>query len=115
MMRGLAPHVLCLLAWLSAPGSYLEAADEESARLKARVEQLEAENKALHAEIVRLRDELYKVPGGKSDEARLATDMRRLAEIDKALQKEPNDPKVREEAAELARRLAPLQPGKMVW
>ena len=77
-MRGSLTHAFCLLSVLSVPYGRLAAADEDVARLKARVEQLEAENKALRAEGVRLKDELYKVPGGKSDEARLATDFRRL-------------------------------------
>src|SRR4051794_17709870 len=107
-------HAFCLLAFLSVPYGGLAAADEDVARLKARVEKLEAENKALRAEVVRLKDE-YKVPGGKSDEARLATDFRRLVELDQALRKAPADSKVRQEAAELAKRLAKLQPGKVVW
>jgi hypothetical protein len=105
-----------LLSFLPVPCCRLAAADEDVARLRARVEQLEAENKALRAEVVRLKDELYKVPGGKSDEARLATDLRLLAYLDRALGERPNDPGVRLDAAALATRLAPDLPGNpLVW
>jgi cell division septum initiation protein DivIVA len=114
-MRSSSTHAFCLFWLLCIPYGHLAAADENIAGLKARVEQLEAENKALRAEVVRLKDELYKVPGGKSDEARLATDFRRLVDLDQALRKEPADSKLRQEAAELAKRLAKLQPGKFVW
>src|SRR5436190_13987533 len=114
-MRSSLTHAFCLLSFLSVPYGRLATADEDVARLKARVEQLEAENKSLRAEVVRLKDELDKVPGGKSDEARLATDFRRLVELEQALRKEPADAKVRREAAELAKRLAKLKPGKVVW
>jgi predicted RNase H-like nuclease (RuvC/YqgF family) len=114
-MGGLFPYALCILCCLCALCGSASASGEEIARLKARVEQLGAENKALRAEVTRLKDELYKVPGGKSDEARLATDVRRLAELQKALQKNPGDPKFREEAEELAKRVAPRHPGKLVW
>ena len=115
-MRNSLTPVLFLLSFLLVPYGRLVAADEDVARLKARVERLEAENKALRAEVVRLREELYKVPGGKSEGARLDTDLRLLAYLDKALGERPNDPGVRLDAAALATRLAPdLRGNPLVW
>jgi hypothetical protein len=93
-------------------------ADEgsEAAKLRAKVKELEAENKALRAEVAQLKDELGKVPGGKSDKARLDTDLRLLSYLDKALDEKPNDGAVRQDAAALGARLAPDLPGNpLIW
>jgi hypothetical protein len=42
-----------------------ERSEDESAKLRARVKKLEAENKNLRAEVARLKDELFWVPGPK--------------------------------------------------
>src|SRR4051794_16787525 len=91
----------------AAAGRADEGPGDEVAKLRARVKELEAENRALRAEVTRLKDELYKIPGGKADKARLDTDLRLLTYLDKALSERPNDGAVQQDAAALATRLAP--------
>jgi outer membrane murein-binding lipoprotein Lpp len=88
----------------------------EVAKLRARVTELESENRSLRHEVARLKSDLDNVPGGKSEKARLATDVRLLHYLDKALDEKPNDINVRLDAAALATRLAPDLPGHLlVW
>jgi hypothetical protein len=114
--KWLAVYAVVGMAVAVAPGWADEAADAEVAKLRARVKELEGENRALRDEVARLRGELDKVPGGKSAKARLDTDLRLLAYLDKALGEKPNDPSVRLDAAALATGLAPDRPGNsLVW
>ncbi|MFL5244804.1 MAG: hypothetical protein ACJ8FY_22110 [Gemmataceae bacterium] len=114
-MRSSSSYAIGLFCLLGVPYGRLAIADESSASLKARVELLEAENKALRAEVNRLKEKLDKPAGAKPDEARLEADFRRLAELERALRKEPADTKLRQEASELAKNLAKHKPGKIVW
>ena len=92
-----------------------EGGDPEITRLRAEVKELEADNKALRAEVARLKGEVSRVPGGKSEEARLATDVRLLTHLAGALEKEPKNPNLRLDTRALAERLAPRCPCRLVW
>jgi hypothetical protein len=93
-----------------------EGSEAEIAKLRAQVKALQAENQTLRGEILRLKNELDKVPGGKADKARLDTDLRLLGLVEKALNEKPNDDAVRADAAALAIRLAPDLPGNpLIW
>ena len=93
-----------------------EGSETEIAKLRAKVKELETENKALRTEVAQLKDELAIAPGGKPDKARLDTDLRLLLSLDKALNEKPNDQTVQQEAGALATRLAPDLPGNpKVW
>lgn len=104
------------LAIVVTAGRADDGSRAEIAKLGAKVKELEAENQALRAEVVRLKDRQYKIPGGKADEARLDADLRLLEHLGKTLKEKPNDQAVRAEAAALATRLAPRLPGNLwIW
>ncbi len=93
-----------------------EGTGAETAQLRAKVKELETENKALRAEVARLKDQAGKAPGQKPDKARLDTDVRLLLLLDKALTEKPNDQTLQQDAAALATRLAPDLPGNpLIW
>ncbi|MBI1914575.1 MAG: hypothetical protein HYS12_07530 [Planctomycetes bacterium] len=114
-MRSLLPYMAGLILFVCSPQGRLAASDDETANLKLRVQQLEAEVKALREELARLKGELHNVPGGKSEEARLATDVRLLMHLAKALEKEPKNLDLRLDTAALAKRVAPRRPCRLVW
>jgi hypothetical protein len=90
------------------------ADDADVARLKERVKALEAENAALKAEVARLKH-TAKVTAAEADPAHQAG-LRKLLELEKALGENSDDAAVREEAADLAAKLAPDLPGnRLVW
>src|SRR5690349_23963680 len=76
------------------------ADDPEVARLKARVEQLEAENKAL-------REALKGDADARAEFTRLALDLRMLNRLHTAMVEKPDDSVLKTDAADLARRIAP--------
>ena len=87
-----------------APGLALagiaRADGPEVARLRARVERLEAENKAL-------REALKGDADARAEVTRLALDIRLLHRLQAAMREKPNNHMLRTEAADLARRIAP--------
>jgi hypothetical protein len=81
------------------------ADDPEAARLKAQIERLEAENKALKSD-AEARAEL----------ARLGLDVRLLHHLQEAMREKPDNRSLKTEAADLARRIAPHSKGnRTVW
>jgi cell division protein FtsB len=114
-VRSFLPYLACSVLFAFSPHGRLAASDDEKAQLRQRAQQLEAETKALREEVSRLKNELTKVPGGKSEEARLATDLRLLLHLAKALEKEPKNLDLRLDTAALAKRLAPRSPSRLVW
>jgi hypothetical protein len=93
-----------------------EASGAGIARLGAKAKELRAENKSLRPEVAQLKDEPAKAPVGKPDKARLDTDLRLLLSLDKALNENPNDRTIQQDAAALAARLAPdLRGNPLIW
>jgi hypothetical protein len=85
------------------------ADDPEVARLKARVEQLEAENKSL-------REALKGDADARAELTRLALDIRMLHRLQAAMIEKPNDYVLKTDAADLAKRIAPHSKGnRTVW
>lgn len=85
------------------------ADDPEVARLKARVERLEAENKSL-------REALKGDADTRAEFTRLAHDIRMLHRLQAAMIEKPNDYVLKSDAADLARRIAPHSKGnRTVW
>ena len=81
------------------------ADDPEIARLKAQVERLEAENKALKSDAE-----------ARVGLARLGLDVRLLHRLQEAMREKPDDRSLRTDAADLARRIAPHAKGnRTVW
>ena len=81
------------------------ADDPGIARLKAEVERLQSENKALKGD-AEARVEL----------ARLGLDVRLLHHLQEAMREKPDDRSLRTDAADLARRIAPhAQGNRTVW
>ena len=60
-MQSLLPYMAGLIFFVCSPHNRLAASDEEIAHLKLRVQQLEAETKALSEQVARLKGELTKV------------------------------------------------------
>ncbi len=94
------------------------SAGDEAADLRAQIRRLEAENRVLRSAVEALRGERDRArdDAAKSGPDRLATELRLMGYLDRALREKPEDVAVRAEAAQLARRLAPQVPGnRMIW
>jgi hypothetical protein len=93
-----------------------EGPQTEIDKLRAKVKELEIKNHNLRSEVTRLKDILYIVPGNKPGKARLDKDLHLLADLDKALNRKPDNKAVVKEAADLAKRLGPYLPGnRLIW
>jgi hypothetical protein len=94
-----------------------EGLETENVKLRAKLKKLEAENQVLRAKLARLQAKQDKVAEGNADKLRLhAKDLRRLMDLDKALQENPKDGALQKKAAALARQLAPdLRGHPLIW
>jgi hypothetical protein len=99
---------VCVAPGLALAGS-ARADDPEVARLQARVERLEAENKAL-------REALKGDADARAEVTRLALEIRLLHRLQAAMREKPDDSVLRTDAVDLARRIAPHSKGnRVVW
>jgi len=108
-MRNLLLGTLCLTTLAVAPRNAVAVADVQTEQLQAKVKQLEAQVKSLQAEVARLKSLLESAKITKEN-PKAAAEARRLADLYRALQKDPRNRDLRERALVLAKKLALARP-----